>query len=292
LRLARSREASVPASAHKKIIFTGFGCAGVIVALIVIGLVLAPHSEFDQPGDPPLYAPEQAAAARDSLEALRLAFAAPRSGAVVQTGAGFWKVALTAIRADRWQAGVRALPYGDTFPPGTGQREEWMAAARWSAVSVVLGQAAAHAQQCDTVSQSFRTDANLILSLTRALHARARVALESPAQPLVAAAAERAALSVGRGLETEPDLEHVLLGARVTVPYRSPCAGKRFGRSRTAGCSTAGSRCTGSAGNGRAVLRPWRRSISPLPSRPQCARDRRSGDSAWRNALPDPSNTA
>jgi hypothetical protein len=82
-------------------------------------------------------------------------------------------------------------------------------------VDVVLGRAPAHVNKSDTLSQSFRSDANLALSLTRALHARARLALESPAAPAIAVAAERVALVIGRGLETEPDLEHVLLGARV-----------------------------------------------------------------------------
>jgi hypothetical protein len=220
LRLARSREVSVQGSIHKKIIFAGFGCAGVIVALMVVALVLVPRSELEQPGDPALYAAEQAVSARDSLAALRPGFAAPRGRAADQTGAAFWKAALSVMRAERPEAGFRVLPYGDTFPPAASQRGEWIASARWSAVRIVLGQPAAHGQPTDTVPQSFRVDATLILALSRALHARARVALDSPSQPAVAASAERAALSMGRGLETEPDLEHVLLGARVVRDAR------------------------------------------------------------------------
>ncbi len=205
----------MPSSTHKRIIVAGFGCAGIIVTLMVVALVRAPRSDLDRPGDPPMYAPEQAAAARDTLASLRAGFAAPRGSAGARTGVDFWKAALTVMHAERPEAGFRTLPYGDTFPPGASERTEWMAAARWSAVSAVLGQAAVHARRTDTLPQSVRVDASLILSLTRALHARARTALASPSPPGVAAAAERAALSIGRGLETESDLEHVLLGARV-----------------------------------------------------------------------------
>jgi hypothetical protein len=214
LRLARSREAPVTGSIHKKIIVVGFGCAGALVALLAAALVLAPRPELDRPGDPALYTAEQSLAARDSLRALQARFAAPRTIGAVRSGA-FWRAALTAMRGASIQNGFASLPYGDTFPAGAKQRAQWLAAARWSAVDFVLGRTPAHVNKSDTLSQSFRSDANLALSLTRALHARARLALESPGAPAIAAAAERAALLIGRGLETEPDLEHVLLGARV-----------------------------------------------------------------------------
>lgn len=204
----------MPGSIHKKIVFAGFGCAGVIVALVIVSLVLVPHPELDRPGDPTLYTAEQAVAGRDSLHALHARFAAPREAAAPRTAA-FWQVALIAMRGESGQSRFVPLPYGDTFPAGARQRGEWLAAARWRAVDVVLGRAPAYATKSDTLSQSFRIDANLTLSLTRALHARARLAVESRSQPALAAAAERAALVMGRGLETEPDLDHVLLGARV-----------------------------------------------------------------------------
>lgn len=206
----------MPGSIHKKIIFTGFGCAGVVLALVAVSLVVGPRAELDRPSDPAMYAPEQAAAARDSLRELRGRFTAPRTGEATRHDDDLWKVALAATRSEQWQAGVPAIPYGDTFPPGAAPRDEWLEAAGWTAVGVVLGwHEAAHARRSDTISQSFRTDANFILSITRALHARARLSLETPSQPAAAASAERAALAIGRGLEAEPDLEHVLLGARV-----------------------------------------------------------------------------
>ncbi len=64
-------------STHKKIIVAGFGCAGVIVALMVAALVLTPRSDLDRPGVPAMNAPEQAAAARDTLESLRPRFGSP-----------------------------------------------------------------------------------------------------------------------------------------------------------------------------------------------------------------------
>lgn len=51
------------------------------------------------------------------------------------------------------------------------------------------------------------------MSVTRALHARA--SLDAPRRIAAATAAERAVLAIGRGMESEPDLEHVILGARV-----------------------------------------------------------------------------
>jgi len=240
LRLARSREAPVSASIHKKVIVAGFGCAGVLVALIVVAFLVGPRPEFDAPSDPALYAPDLAAAAADSLHELRARFVAPRSGEATGRDGDLWKVALAAIRSERWEAGVRALPYGDTFPVGAAQRDDWLAAARWTAVGVALGShEAAHARGSDPVTQSFRTDANLLLSVTRALHARARRSLEPPSRPAAAAAAERAALAIGRGLESEPDVEHALLGARVVHDAlrfltTAPALAARVGVSRPA----------------------------------------------------------
>lgn len=202
-------------SVHKKIIFAGFGCAGVFVILAAIGFLLAPRSEFEHPTEEPLFAPLQASAARDSLQALRSRFAAPRRIAADRPDTTAWRLALFEMRTERPLIGIRALPYGDTFPASTDERKEWIESADWRAVLVLLGRAAARGDRGDTAQALDQMDANLLLSVARALHARARSALTAPPRLDEASAAERAAISIGRGLEGEPDLVHVLLGARV-----------------------------------------------------------------------------
>jgi len=112
----------VQGSIHKKLIFAGFGCAGVLAVLIVIALLLMPRSEFDQPRDQLYYTIAQASAARDSLEGFRVRFAAPRGRAADSTYGTFWKAALVVMRTEQPLAGVRALTYGDTFPAGSDAR--------------------------------------------------------------------------------------------------------------------------------------------------------------------------
>jgi hypothetical protein len=222
LRLASSREAAVQHSTHKKIVVAGFGCAGVLIGLIVLALLLTPHSEYDRPRDAALYTPAQAAAARESLDVLPVRFAAPRAPPALGTEVTLWRAALVVMRAESPRAGLRPLPYGDSFPLGSAEHTEWMAAADWRAVRVLLEREAAHVTPEDTVGSLSRMDANMVLSVTRALHARARAALNAPQRVAAAAHAERVALAIGRGLEGEPDLEHVMLGARVM------CDGWRF----------------------------------------------------------------
>lgn len=205
-------------SIHKKLIFAGFGCAGILVFLTVIALLFMPRSEFDQPHDQVLYTVAQASAARDSLEGFRVRFAAPRGRAAEPTSGTFWKAALVVMRMEQPLEGFRALPYGDTFPVGSDARREWMKAADWRAVDVLLGRAAAYGERpgpSDTVHLLTLADANLIISVTRALHARARRGLAPPLRMDEATRAEREIIAIGRGLESEPDLAHDLVGARV-----------------------------------------------------------------------------
>ena len=205
-------------SIHKKLIFAGFGCAGVLVVLMVIALLLVPRSEFNQPGDPALYTPGQALAARDSLEVLRVRFAAPRERSTNLKYGPFWKAALMVMRMERPLEGFRVLPYGDTFPVGSDARREWMEAADWRAVSVLLGRAAARGERpepVDTVRILNQVDANMLVSIARALHARARRLLSPPVQLDEAVRAEQEVIAIGRGLENEPDLAHVIVGVRI-----------------------------------------------------------------------------
>ena len=202
-------------SVHKKIIFAGFGCAGVFAILAVIGFLLAPRSEFEHQNDEQLFAPLVASAARDSLQALRSRFAAPRRTIPDRSDSTVWRLALIEMRMERPLIGFRALPYGDTFPASTDERKAWTASADWRAVRVLLGRAAARGDWGDTAQPLEQVDANLILSVARALHARAHGALTAPVRLGEAIAAEREAISIGLGLESEPDLVHVMLGARV-----------------------------------------------------------------------------
>lgn len=205
-------------SIHKKLIFAGFGCVGALVVLMVIALLLVPRPEFNQPRDPALYTPGQALAARDSLEVLRARFAAPRERSTNLRYGPLWKTALMVMRMERPLGGFRALPYGDTFPAGSDARREWMEAADWRAVSVLLGRAAGHGERPDAVDSVRilnQTDANMLVSIARALHARARRLLSPPLQRVEAARAEREVIAIGRGLENEPDLAHVIVGVRI-----------------------------------------------------------------------------
>ena len=136
------------------------------------------------------------------------------------------------MRAGSPRAGFRPLPYGDSFPLGSVERTEWMAAADWRAVRVLLEGEPAHVMPQDTAGSLTRMDVNMMLSVARALHARA--SLEAPRRVTGAMAAERAILAIGRGLESEPDLEHVMVGARVMCDAwrfltASPALARRIG---------------------------------------------------------------
>jgi hypothetical protein len=346
----------VQGSIHKKLIFAGFGCVGAVVVLMVIALLLVPRPEFNQPRDPALYTPGQALAARDSLEVLRARFAAPRERSTNLRYGPLWKTALMVMRMERPLGGFRALPYGDTFPAGSDARREWMEAADWRAVSVLLGRAAGHGERPDAVDSVRilnQTDANMLVSIARALHARARRLLSPPLQLVEAARAEREVIAIGRGLENEPDLAHVIVGVRIVrdalkflssapsldgrvvrdpgarwlvpTPTSTSCGVRgggcpppgrssmacppssrgrgtrhscpRFGskpcrRFPTDGCSALASRRMASAPSEGASSPRSPQSIFLPPSRPACGRDSRFSDSAWRNDLPAPSNTA
>ncbi len=190
-------------STHKKLVFAGFGCAGLLTLLMIVGLLLSGKFGLDEnrPGARQ-YSPQEAAAALDTLSRLDLpALAAlPPSDLRILPPS-----ALPAGDTIVWQESVLAavVPFGDTFPPGAAQRTRWLDAGR----AVIFQPARTPAASVGRAPRSPLVQGHVLLAAARRLadqHDRPR-----------ALVALRAALRLARGQQERPDLGRVRLGARL-----------------------------------------------------------------------------
>jgi hypothetical protein len=186
-------------STHKKIVYAGFGCVGVFVALAIVGLVFIRQSGMSMGPQPRSVSPVQAAAALAELERIDLSASLPqppsddwRPDARSLRGAGH--VAFSSKRIDEVVA-----QFGDTYPSGSMRRAIW------------IGQAALATVTADSGRTTARPDdlaaGAVLLALARKLsdqgHAsQARVAIAE-------------AIGIGRSLANGGDLRELVAGWRI-----------------------------------------------------------------------------
>ncbi|PYO65479.1 MAG: hypothetical protein DMD69_17205 [Gemmatimonadetes bacterium] len=229
-------------STHKRIVLAGFGCAAALAVLVVAALLSVPHFDSESLAKPSRYSAGHAAAALDSLRTETLPALdgmrhddryvlrprprprpspgpsprpLPRSG---RDGA----VAAVHVWRDP-EIALERVPYGDTAPLGSAERRQWMATAQWAQVDSLLEAATRPWGQVSDVLAALDSSADPflpvldpipVLSAGRALLARGRWDVEH-GRPADADSVVRAAITVGRHLQDDLALPHVVLGARI-----------------------------------------------------------------------------
>ncbi|HEX4601381.1 MAG TPA: hypothetical protein VH116_08310 [Gemmatimonadales bacterium] len=210
-------------STHKKIVIAGLGCGAVVVALGVVGFVLALRLG---PEPPPARLPVnrwQSAAALDSLR--RVDWVAvlahpPRDTLLLRPhGRGNGALVAWTLWRDTLVSPV-AFAFGDTAPQDSPARHAWLATARSPVVDRVLVAATlpwdpAAVPPVDS-GNAYRggIDAGRVLFTTRATLAAARRARDTHA-PARADSLVRAVVSLGRRLEDDSMLARTALGLRL-----------------------------------------------------------------------------
>jgi len=223
----------VKSSTHKRIVLAGFGCAGVLAVLVVAALLSVPRFDSEDLAKPSRYSAGHAAAALDSLRTETLPALdglrhddryvlrprpRPRPPPLPRSG----RVAAVRVWRDP-EIALERVPYGDTAPLGSAERRQWMATAQWAQADSLLeaatrpwGRVSAVLAALDSSDDPFLPvlDPLPVLSAARALLARARWDVEH-GRPADADTAVRAAITVGRHLQDDLALPHVVLGARI-----------------------------------------------------------------------------
>ncbi|HEX4574392.1 MAG TPA: hypothetical protein VH158_04625 [Gemmatimonadales bacterium] len=210
-------------STHKKIVVAGLGCGVVVVALGVVGLVLALRLGPEQP--PPRFPVNrwQSAVALDSLR--RIDWPAvlahpPRDTLPLRPhGRGNGALVAWTLWRDTLVSPV-AFAFGDTAPRGSPARGPWLATARSPVVDRVLVAATlpwdpAAVPPVDS-GNAYRggLDAGRVLFTTRATLAAARRARDAHARAR-ADSLVRAVVTLGRRLEDDSMLSRIALGLRL-----------------------------------------------------------------------------
>ncbi len=222
----------VKSSTHKRIVLGGFGCAGALAIFVVAALLSVPHFDSENLAKPSRYSAGHAAAALDSLRTETLPaldglrhddryLLHPRARPLPR-GRRDGAVAAVGVWRDP-EIALERVPYGDTAPLGSAERRQWMATAQWAQADSLLeaatrpwGRVSAVLAVLDSSDDPFLPvlDPIPVLSAARALLARARWDVEH-GRPADADTAVRAAITVGRHLQDDLALPHVVLGARI-----------------------------------------------------------------------------
>jgi hypothetical protein len=198
----------VQSSTHKKIVYGALGCAGLVVVLGVVGLLVS-HG-LGLPSDmvrPEIFTPQQAAAALDSLSHADI------PALLRRPPGGAWRmVAPVDTRIVFYiDSGSLdgALFFGDTFPTGSFQRTAWLE----SAGSVHVRKATTPAPAAEGNSHS---DGRSSLMTARALFATAsKLSGRYSIDVAVARNAIDSAVEIGRTLEGSTDLWALRAGIRI-----------------------------------------------------------------------------
>ncbi|HEY3280582.1 MAG TPA: hypothetical protein VGJ83_08715 [Gemmatimonadales bacterium] len=219
----------MPRSTHKKILLAAWVCAGLLGALMAVGVatVLVQDPDFfrnEFATEPGAYTADRARTALDSLRRLdfgviarlpavdRYTLPARRSGDGAATAALVWTDLAFAHEF---------IVFGDTFPDDDRRRRRWMEAAQWDVVDSLR----AAALRSWRLEGAFRAPDSIggdgealtpprVLSATRAVLARARTAA-ARGDAAEADTLARAAITIGRRLQRDHRLHRVLLGARI-----------------------------------------------------------------------------
>lgn len=205
----------------------GCGCAGLLGAISVIGIVIAVLEDPDvlknEFRSDDYFLPERAVASIDSLRALDLRplRRRPPDDGLTLHGRGSGNGAATAIRLWIDTGFYRPLvPFGDTLPDGDRRKMRWTNSETWNVVDSLRAAALRPWDLRAALGRGQPTDSGYgvfaprVFTTTRAMLARARVdgvrGKSGEADTLT-----RAVITIGRYLQGDSRLYHVLLGARV-----------------------------------------------------------------------------
>jgi len=203
----------VATSTHKKIVYAGFGCAGVFIALGIVGLVFMRESGFNVGFQPRTVSPAQATAALAELRRADLAAPLPlpppddwQPDPRTLRGAGH--VEFSSSRLDDV-----LVQFGDSFPEGSLRRTMWIGQAGFADVVMDATQPAAISK---LPPDGLPTGA-VLLALARRLVDRGHA---TDARVAIAAA-----IRVGRSLARNGDLREVAAGWRIQRDAAAMLAG-------------------------------------------------------------------
>jgi len=201
----------------------GCGCGALLGAAFVAAMIFAVLEDPDffrrEFATETAFTPERAKAARDSLSSLDMGAVAraPARDGYTLPPRGRANGAATAVLVWTDSAFVHGIiAFGDTFPDGDRARRRWVAAAAWDVVDS-LRAAALNRWDLDAALPGEEDRAlwpTGVLPTTRAVLARARLA-EVRGEAAEADTLVRAVVTVGRHLQRDYRLSHVLLGARI-----------------------------------------------------------------------------
>jgi hypothetical protein len=211
----------VKPSTHKVFVFAGFGCGGLVAALLILGLFVARNEEAKHPGSRPVPAALAPVAALDSLRDLDvrslLGRFDPREALAPQGRANGAALALAVWRGQ----GIATLrvTFGDTFPTGSTERQAWLATGASSFVDTLVRAAllpwrlaAAAPDSGDDLVPALRP--RPVLTTARAMLARVQLDLDARRRPS-ADTVLRAVMTIAYALEADARLSTAVLGARI-----------------------------------------------------------------------------
>ena len=218
-------------SGHKRVVLAGCGCGGLLLIATTIAVVFSlrevrrggPGGRAEFTRDI-WYTPSHARAALDSLAELDFAVVRrPATDALrIRPGArGNGAELAVALWQDSIYHRIN-IPLGDTIPEGSPRRANWLAAATWTAVDTLLDAATLPWRLTggalpgpDSTGRLMRAvlDPGPVLWTTRAMLARAHE--DSKKSPARADTIIRATVTIGRHLQEDALLPHVLLGLRL-----------------------------------------------------------------------------
>ena len=208
-------------SPHKVFVFAGFGCGGLLAALMILGLFVARNEEAKHPGSRPVQPVFAPAAALDSLRNLDVRSLAgrsdPRDALAPQGRVNGASLALAVWRGQRIAS--LSVTFGDTFPAGSTERQAWLAAGASYFVDTLVRAARLPwrlAEAAPDTGDAFvpAVRSRPVLATTRAMLARVQLDLDAR-RPASADTVLRAVVTIAYGLEADPRLSVAALGARI-----------------------------------------------------------------------------
>jgi hypothetical protein len=203
----------VAASTHKKIVYAGFGCAGVFVAFAIVGLVFMRGSGWNIGIHSRAVSPTQAA------EALALLMRNDLTASLPSPPPDVWRPDPIRVRGRGLIVYVASplgdimIPFGDTFPAGSLRRSMWFSQADGARVTAV-----------SKTSARPILSASLGLAASSVLLARARQ-LENRGDIPDALLAVESVADLGHGLQIRGELREFQGGLRIERDAATMLAG-------------------------------------------------------------------
>jgi hypothetical protein len=208
-------------SVHKVFAFAGFGCAGLVAAVVIVGVFVARNQEAKHPGSRPVPAVLAPVAALDSLRHLDVRSLLGRSDpreTLAPQGRG--NGAALAVAVWRGQ-GIATLQvtFGDSFPAGSTERQAWLAAGASYFVDTLVRAALLPWQLAAAAPDSGAALVAVlrprpVLTTARAMLARVQLDLDARRRS-AADTVLRAVMTIAYALEADARLSTAVLGARI-----------------------------------------------------------------------------